>query len=605
MLKIIKKITGLFLVTMLLIMLLLPSLALADGMVMPPYDYTVREAEQKAVIFYKNGQEDLILSITFEGDASDFGWIVPIPEKPEIDKAPDEIFKNLGELTKPKKKLIEKIGDWLVGGGYLASPTLDGGPMSLKGGEEEPAVQVIDTKQVGIYDTATLKADNAEVLYEWLDEHKYQIPKHGEDILDEYIEKDWYFVAMKISGDYLTSKISGDLGKGHATPIKFSFKSNEIIYPLKISSITSEKEINYINLRSVLFDVLDEDICDEKEYNDSILSGLSLESFTKEDYENLLGRYKSANSENIWEEHYAIIDIIDDKIQNMSNEELDKLISPLKQKGEITDSLLYQTISSKYKYSDNYVDILLYVFSDHKKEVENYSFTTKYADKVKAEDIKNLAEDKSWIDVNKDFYLTKLYKYRTNPDDFTADIIIDNASDNKYVNTGAMNIIEWVTSIVSIGLIALYIIPVLLLKSSIYSGFMVTLVITAIILLVLFLVFTIRRFIKNTDRWKKLTWFIQFYTLLPLFWFLSAYFYMSAFYSYYYEETSDFGYYLFLGTFLSGFLLSILTIFIMERIRRRVKSKAKVKEDIDTKQQQEIEDLKREVDSLRRRVREE
>ncbi|MFC1572633.1 hypothetical protein ACFL6M_03435 [Candidatus Eisenbacteria bacterium] len=63
----------------------LGSTARADGMFVSRLRHAdIREPEQKALIYYHDGVEDLVLSVRYEGAPEDFGWIVPLPAVPEL-----------------------------------------------------------------------------------------------------------------------------------------------------------------------------------------------------------------------------------------------------------------------------------------------------------------------------------------------------------------------------------------------------------------------------------------------------------------------------------------------------------------------------------------
>lgn len=63
-----------------------PNIVYADGgFFFLPGSY-MQEVQQKAVIFYDQDSktETLILSSIIKGDPQEFAWVVPIPNKPEI-----------------------------------------------------------------------------------------------------------------------------------------------------------------------------------------------------------------------------------------------------------------------------------------------------------------------------------------------------------------------------------------------------------------------------------------------------------------------------------------------------------------------------------------
>lgn len=216
-------------ITIFAVLLVAPLLAKADGMIVPPENYYIHETDQKAVIFYDQGVETLVLSITFKGNANDFGWVVPAPAKPEVSKGSDEIFTNLQTLTGYTSKMPQPLGLGTIGS------TL----------EESAGVTVVETKKVDYYDVTVLKATDREALTNWLEDNNYNFPASASYILDSYIDNGWFFVAMKINPQSLQwSDVSQQLREGHATPVVLKFKTDKIVYPLKISSVISSVSDN-------------------------------------------------------------------------------------------------------------------------------------------------------------------------------------------------------------------------------------------------------------------------------------------------------------------------------------------------------------------------
>lgn len=197
-----------------------PAISQADGMVVPMPQYWVQETGQKAAILYENGTETLVISTTFQGNANDFAWIVPVPGKPTVTKGSDELFTNLEKLTQirnqPQPVPMDALG--------------------LGGKETSSGVTVIETKQVDYYDVAVLSATDKDSLVNWLKENKYNLPDSASYLLSQYIQDNWYFVAMKVNPQALEwSDVSQQLRNGHATPVVFSFATNKMVYPLRIS----------------------------------------------------------------------------------------------------------------------------------------------------------------------------------------------------------------------------------------------------------------------------------------------------------------------------------------------------------------------------------
>ena len=210
-----------FLFVGLLLVLFVPNLVAVDGMVLPPPDYYIWETQQKAVIFYEQGKETLVVSVSFQGNAKDFAWIIPTPSRPQANKASDELFTSLSDLTSPIYDMPRPIS--------LGAPEI----RTMKDGQ----VLVLETQQIEYYDIAVLEATDRQALIDWLNKNGYTYPQSASYILESYIKKGWYFTAVKVNDEYLSQNITGQLRSGHPVPLRLDFLSEKIVYPLKISSV--------------------------------------------------------------------------------------------------------------------------------------------------------------------------------------------------------------------------------------------------------------------------------------------------------------------------------------------------------------------------------
>ena len=210
------------------IFVLCATMVRADGVVMPMPGKMIYETDQKAILFYDEGVEHLFLSITFQGDADNFAWIVPTPAQPEVGKSSDRVFTRLDELTRPE---------------YPAYRRQNYGPMmGAMEGDYSKQVTVLETKRIEYYDIAVLEANNNDALYNWLNDHGYTFPQAGKNIIDEYIQKGWVFTAVKIDDHNFSNVGQRQLQTGHAIPLRLSFQTDQLVYPLKISSINGMKD---------------------------------------------------------------------------------------------------------------------------------------------------------------------------------------------------------------------------------------------------------------------------------------------------------------------------------------------------------------------------
>ncbi|MBI2629136.1 DUF2330 domain-containing protein [Candidatus Pacearchaeota archaeon] len=216
-----KKLLTFFIITSLILVNI--SFVMADGAYFPRPGYWIRPGQQNAVIFYEDNTEIMILTSTFQGNAKDLVWIVPTPSKPEITKASEKVFTNIMKLSRARYNSGFDFG-------YVLT--------TAKGINEDSGVIVLESKQVDYYEVNIILATNSNDLVKWFNENNYDYPEEYAYVLKSYIDKGWYFTAIKISPESQGAiEVIQDLKEGHPTPIKMTFLSDKIVFPLKISSV--------------------------------------------------------------------------------------------------------------------------------------------------------------------------------------------------------------------------------------------------------------------------------------------------------------------------------------------------------------------------------
>jgi len=194
----------------------------ADGMfVWKNQDIDIREPQQKAFIIHEDGLQDLVLSVRFEGAVSDFGWLVPLPSRPEMEPAAGPVFSTLSKTMQ---------SPFAPGSQAFNQLTMTAGGLSI---DDIRATH----HDVGLYDVTLLDGGDGDALGQWLDAHGYELPDGAPVVLNEYAQKGWTLAAIKIDPDQATGSTSDDLKNGEIDPILFRFASAEPVFPLRISSL--------------------------------------------------------------------------------------------------------------------------------------------------------------------------------------------------------------------------------------------------------------------------------------------------------------------------------------------------------------------------------
>ncbi|HHE64650.1 MAG TPA: DUF2330 domain-containing protein [Bacteroidetes bacterium] len=219
--------------------LLMPITALADGGFFYPMAGVGHSADQKAILVYDPdfAKETMILHTeqdwTDSKHKEDFAWVVPEPslmsqgDFTTLANA-EGAFEELYYLTEPR-------------GNIFYEPPVCGGCMRDNAGDEALSgeVTVVESFQVENYDIQILTSEDSSDMQNWLEENGYSYSEESIPVLDYYIQKDWYFTAVKInmSPDSASTTISSSTA---LNPLQMTFSTDNLIFPLHISSASSD-----------------------------------------------------------------------------------------------------------------------------------------------------------------------------------------------------------------------------------------------------------------------------------------------------------------------------------------------------------------------------
>src|SRR5205823_169073 len=109
----------------------------------------------------------------FEGNALDFGMVIPTPSQPKLHEMPRDFFKHLAVYSILKKR--EFPHSKLLPVRRLSQQLRAGGMAKFKNNAEgnatytrKPAVVVLEAGVVGSLDYKIISADRADDLFQWL-----------------------------------------------------------------------------------------------------------------------------------------------------------------------------------------------------------------------------------------------------------------------------------------------------------------------------------------------------------------------------------------------------------------------------------------------------
>ncbi len=176
----------------------------------------------------------------FEGNALDFGMVIPTPAQPKLHEMPRDFFKHLAIYTILKNRQfphsqllpVERV----FYGANLGRKALNNLKNHQAPEKKKSTVVVLETGIVGSLDYKIISAERADDLYQWLKDNKYSYAG-DEATLNFYVQKKWLFTVMKIDTMQMKKNKDGTFS-GEVTPTRFRFASDRPVYPLKITQIS-------------------------------------------------------------------------------------------------------------------------------------------------------------------------------------------------------------------------------------------------------------------------------------------------------------------------------------------------------------------------------
>ena len=100
-------------------------------------------------------------------------------------------------------------------------------------GESQP-VEVHGTVTLDHYQAHILGAENSQDLLEWLTSNAYNVDATSEEVLQQYIEDGWFFVAVK-----LVPRERRRYENEFLPPLTIEYDFGQIVFPLRISSVSA------------------------------------------------------------------------------------------------------------------------------------------------------------------------------------------------------------------------------------------------------------------------------------------------------------------------------------------------------------------------------
>jgi hypothetical protein len=200
-----------------------PAWACACGGYLPDAQSRARAYGENALVRYDAGTEQITLSMAINGSSKKAAWIMPVPAEAKVELGEAGLFNRLDWMTRPK--IVKRKTYW---------PFRDLGVMGRGDSAGAPApgsgVSVRQQMVLGPFAVARLGGSSGTGVTDWLRTNGYVVPSGLAANLTPYLAEKWEIVAVK-----LAPKEQGESMSGATPPLRLTFESERIVYPMRLS----------------------------------------------------------------------------------------------------------------------------------------------------------------------------------------------------------------------------------------------------------------------------------------------------------------------------------------------------------------------------------
>jgi hypothetical protein len=183
----------------------------------------VVNADQTVILIWdpSTKTEHFIRQASFKSEADDFGFLIPSPNRPELEESANGAFDHLRKLTEPERKKERRPSPGLGCG--------CGGDLGSKDKITGARVRVLEEKLVAGFNAVVLETDSAGALVNWLKTNGYVFSPEVEAWAKPYVQAGWKITALKVAKD-AEHKEQKTVA---ASALRMSFKTDKPLFPYR------------------------------------------------------------------------------------------------------------------------------------------------------------------------------------------------------------------------------------------------------------------------------------------------------------------------------------------------------------------------------------
>ena len=196
----------------------------------------INQAGEQIVFRQDGDQTTAMIKIDYVGNAEDFGWVLPVPQSPEISLGSDQIFSELELSTRPQF-LLERVGEGCPRPEFdfareVALTASDSTPPASDSG-----VTIERQLSVGPFDALVVSSDDPDAMAKWLDENNLDLTSEGGTLLAPYIAAQSKFVVLKLKNN---------ANVGSIQPIILKYQSDVPVIPMTLTAVAAQDDMGVL-----------------------------------------------------------------------------------------------------------------------------------------------------------------------------------------------------------------------------------------------------------------------------------------------------------------------------------------------------------------------
>lgn len=186
----------------------------------------VVNADQTVILLWDKERQTqhFIRKADFKTNASDIGFLVPSPSRPQLSESGNAAFTLLDRITTPPPQ---------SGGGFPLGCAAQAPARSLAYG-----VTVVEEKRVAGFDATVLTATSGDDLVQWLKKHGYAYSPAVAEWAKPYLGGTWHFTALKVAKGQSTAAQN----TVKAAALRISFRTDQPLFPYREPESTESSQ---------------------------------------------------------------------------------------------------------------------------------------------------------------------------------------------------------------------------------------------------------------------------------------------------------------------------------------------------------------------------